>query len=112
MNTELETKTESKFKFDLQTIVDYCSNTLTKATAETFAWIGIVLIHASVIPTMIAVMSGLSDKMPPVDLILLMWAGLAMLFIRATIIKDMLHIVTIGAGFIVHAAFLALIIFK
>ena len=110
MNEEIETK--SKFKFDLQSIIEYCSNTLTKATAETFAWIGIVLIHASLVPTMIAIMSGLSDKMPPVDLILLIWAGLAMLFIRATIIKDMLHIVTIGAGFIVHAAFLALILFK
>ena len=112
MNTEIETKPKFKFKFDLQAVIDCFQNTLTKATAETFAWIGIVLIHASIIPTMIAVMSGLSDKMPPVDLILLMWAGLAMLFVRATIIKDMLHIVTIGAGFIVHAAFLALILFK
>lgn len=103
----------SKFPFiDIQSVVDYCKNTLTKATADTIAWIGVVLIHAAIIPTMIAVMSGLSDKMPPVDLVLLTWAGLAMLFVRATILKDMLHIVTIGAGFIVHAAFMALILFK
>jgi len=57
-------------------------------------------------------MSGLSDKMPPVDLIMFIWAGLSLLFVRAVILKDMLHIVTIGAGFIIHASLLALILFK
>jgi len=97
---------------DVQEIKEYFGNTFAKASADTIAWLGIILIHASTIPTMIAVMSGLSDKMPPVDLVLFMWAGLAMMFIRATILKDILNIVTIGLGFIIHASFLALIIFK
>ena len=96
----------------LQDVIDYCKTTLTVATAETISWIGIVLIHAATIPTMISIMSGLSDKMPPVDLIMFIWAGLSLLFVRAVILKDMLHIVTIGAGFIIHASLLALILFK
>jgi hypothetical protein len=96
----------------LQSFINFCKTTLTVATAETISWIGIVLIHAATVPTMISIMSGLSDKMPPVDFILFVWAGLSLLFVRAIILKDMLHIVTIGAGFIVHATLLALILFK
>ena len=96
----------------LQDVIDYCKTTLTVATAETIAWIGIVLVHAATIPTMISIMSGLSDKMPPVDLILFIWGGLSMLFVRAVILRDILHIVTIGVGFIIHSTLLALILFK
>ena len=96
----------------LQDVIDYCKTTLTVATAETLAWIGIVLVHAATIPTMISIMSGLSDKMPPVDLILFIWGGLSMLFVRAVILRDILHIVTIGLGFIIHSTLLALILFK
>jgi hypothetical protein len=96
----------------LQDVIDYCKTTLTVATAETIAWIGIVLVHAATIPTMISIMSGLSDKMPPVDLILFIWGGLSMLFVRAVILRDILHIVTIGLGFIIHSTLLALILFK
>jgi hypothetical protein len=96
----------------LQDVIDYCKTTLTVATAETIAWIGIVLVHAATIPTMISIMSGLSDKMPPVDLILFIWTGLSMLFVRAVILRDILHIVTIGLGFIIHSTLLALILFK
>jgi hypothetical protein len=98
--------------FSLQSVIDFCRTTLTVATAETISWIGIVLIHAATVPTMISIMSGLSDKMPPVDFVMFIWAGLSLLFVRAIILKDFLHIVTIGAGFIVHASLLALILFK
>ena len=96
----------------LQDVINYCKTTLTVATAETISWIGIVFIHAATIPTMISIMSGLSDKMPPVDLIMFIWVGLTLLFVRAVILRDILHIVTIGVGFIIHAALLALILFK
>jgi hypothetical protein len=41
-----------------------------------------------------------------------MWAGLVLLFGRAVILKDMFNIITIGAGFIVQATIMALILFK
>jgi hypothetical protein len=40
------------------------------------------------------------------------WAGLALLFIKAAVQKDMLNVVTIGFGFIVQAVMMALIFFK
>ena len=57
-------------------------------------------------------MAGLTDRLPGVDLVLLVWAGLTFLFIKAAVQKDMLNIVTIGVGFIVQAVMLALIFFK
>jgi hypothetical protein len=57
-------------------------------------------------------MSGLTDKSPPVDLILLVWGGLGLLFVKAAVQKDMLNVVTIGLGFAVQAVMMALIFFK
>lgn len=97
---------------DIQKIGEFCRTKLTAATAETIAWIAVIVIHAATIPTMLAIMSGLTEKMPPIDLVLFIWTGLSLMFIRATILKDMLNIVTIGFGFIIHATILALILFK
>jgi hypothetical protein len=42
----------------------------------------------------------------------LVWTGLALMFIKAAVQKDMLNIVTIGLGFIIQAVLMALIFFK
>ena len=63
-------------------------------------------------PTFFAVGMGLTDKLPGMDVIILIWAGLTLLFARAVIAKDMLNVATIGFGFIVQSVLLALIFFK
>jgi len=55
---------------------------------------------------------GLSDKLPGVDVILLVWGGLTLLFFRAVIAKDMLNVATIGFGFVLQAVMMSLIFFK
>jgi hypothetical protein len=57
-------------------------------------------------------MAGLTDRLPGVDLVLLVWTGLTLLFIKAAVQKDMLNVVTIGFGFIIQAVMMALIFFK
>ena len=81
-------------------------------SAETAGWIAVVLLHLATIPTMVAILTGLTEKMPPVDMVLFSWLGLFLFFIKATIQKDLLNIVTIGLGFFVQASLLALIVFK
>ena len=81
-------------------------------SAETAGWCAVVLLHLATVPTEIAVLTGLTEKMPPVDLVLFSWAGLFCFFIKAAIQKDFLNIVTIGFGFFCQAAMLALIVFK
>jgi hypothetical protein len=85
---------------------------LVTVSAETLGWIGVILIHLATIPTLLAILTGLTEKTPPVDLVLAMWAGLFMFFIKAAISKDLLNIVTIGLGFVIQATLMALIIFK
>jgi len=75
-------------------------------------WIAVIILHSATIPSLLAVMAGLTDRLPGVDLVLLVWAGLALLFVKASVQKDMLNIVTIGFGFIVQAVLMALIFFK
>lgn len=99
-------------RFNLQNIVEYFKTHVTVATADTITWVAIILIHASIVPTMIGLMAGLSDKTPPIDLVLFIWGGLSLLFIRAAILKDILNIITIGCGFLAHAVMLALVLFK
>lgn len=81
-------------------------------SAETLGWMGNIVFHAATVPTLIALMTGLSDKTPPLDIVLLIWFGLALLFVRAALLKNMLNLITIGFGFVVQAVLMAFIFFK
>ncbi len=83
----------------------------TKATADRFAWISVVVLIGATIPGFIAVMAGATDKMPPLDIILMLWTGLLLYFVKSAILKDMLMVVTIGFGFAIQAVMLGLIYF-
>ncbi len=91
---------------------DFLNNKLKPSTAESIGWIGLVLLLASLIPTFLAVMAGVTDKLPPIDLVLFIWAALVTFFIRAAILKDTVVVLTVGVGFMVNSVFMALILFK
>lgn len=97
---------------DINQFKDWFMKKVSHISAETFGWLSVIVLHAATIPSLMAVMGGLTDKMPAVDLVLLVWAGLTLLFVKAAVQKDMLNVVTIGVGFIVQAVMLALIFFK
>ena len=86
--------------------------TVSHVSAETFGWVANLVLHAATIPSLLAVMSGLTDQNPPVDLVLLVWGGLGLLFVKAAVQRDMLNIITIGLGFVAQAVMMALIFFK
>jgi uncharacterized protein with PQ loop repeat len=98
--------------FDLNLWMQNVKEHAPHVSAETMGWIAVILLHLATIPTELAVLTGLTEKMPPVDMVLFSWAGLFCFFLKATIQKDLLNIVTIGLGFFVQAAMLALIVFK
>ena len=98
--------------FDLNLWVKNVKEHAPHVSAETMGWVAVILLHLATIPTELAVLTGLTEKMPPVDMVLFSWAGLFCFFLKATIQKDLLNIVTIGLGFFVQAAVLALIVFK
>ena len=85
---------------------------LSHVSAEAIGWLAVVFIHCATIPTLLALLTGLSDNTPNLDIVLFMWAGLMLLFGRAVVLKDTLNIITIGVGFMVQAVLLAMILFK
>lgn len=111
MNIE-KFKSEVHNLFDLNLLVKNIKEHAPNISAETMGWIAVILMHIATIPTLLAVLTGLTEKMPPVDLVLFAWTGLFCFFVKATIQKDVLNIVTIGFGFFIQAALLALIVFK
>ena len=85
-------------------IRQFVSDSLAKISADTLGWLSALVLHAATIPTLLALLSGLSDHTPSLDVVLFLWAGLTLLFLRAIVLKDALNIITIGTGFIVQAA--------
>lgn len=83
-----------------------------KTSADTLGWLAILSLHAATVPSLLAVMSGLTDKLPSLDLVLLVWTALVTMFLKAAVQRDMLNLVTIGLGFVIQSTMLALIFFK
>ena len=95
-----------------ETVSKWMQEHLPRLSSETLGWLAAIVFHAATIPTLLALMTGLSDRTPNLDIVLFMWAGLVLLFMRAVVLRDMLNIVTIGVGFIAQAVLMALILFK
>jgi hypothetical protein len=90
----------------------WLNNNLPRVSADTLGWLAVILIHCATIPTLLALLTGLSDNVPNLDIVLFMWAGLVLLFVRSVVLRDTLNIITIGTGFIVQAVIMAMILFK
>jgi len=57
-------------------------------SSETMAWLANIMLHAATIPSLIAVSMSLTDRLPSVDLVLLTWGALSLLFLKAVIVKE------------------------
>lgn len=90
----------------------FVSEHLSKISADTLGWLAAIVIHCSTIPTLLALLTGLSDRTPNLDIVLFMWTGLLLLFGRAVVLKDTLNVITIGIGFMIQAGLMAMILFK
>jgi len=93
-------------------IIDFLNNKLHRISADTLGWMANIALHAATLPSFLALMTGLTDKAPNIDLVLMIWSALCLLFFRAILLKDLLNIATIGVGFMLQAISLVLIYFK
>ena len=104
----------SKIDFDRikHQVAEFFTTHFSKISADTMGWLAAIALHAATVPTLLALLTGLTDSTPSVDVILFLWLGLVLLFGRAIILKDLLNISTIGLGFVIQASLMALILFK
>lgn len=90
----------------------FVENHLGHLSAHTLGWISIVLCHFAAIPTLIAVLLGQSNQLPPVDLMIFIWAALITMFFKALIERNFLYVATICMGFCAQTVIMSLILFK
>ena len=83
-----------------------------KVSAHTLGWLSILLMHFAAIPTLAAVLMNTSDKLPPVDLMIFVWAALTTMFFKSLIERNFLYVATICLGFIAQVVIMGLILFK
>lgn len=95
-----------------ESLNNFFKENLHKISADTLGWLATIVIHCATIPTLLALLTGLSDNVPNLDIVLFAWAGLMLLFGRAVVLKDTLNIITIGLGFMIQAVLMAMILFK
>ena len=109
-----KTMENSKIDFDRikHQVADFFTTHFSKISADTMGWLAAIALHAATVPTLLALLTGLTDSTPSVDVVLFLWLGLVLLFGRAIILKDILNISTIGLGFVIQASLMALILFK
>lgn len=84
--------------------------TKTKKFAEAGGWLGMALIHGATLPVTIGVIMGMSTHLPPLSMVIMVWAGLALFFFRALARFDYLYLVSNGVGFSFQSVLLYLII--
>jgi hypothetical protein len=85
---------------------------LPKISADSMEWLAIIVMHCATIPTMMALMAGLTDRMPSLDMVLFIWAALLLMFVRAILLKNSFNIISNGLGFVSQAVVMAFILFK
>jgi hypothetical protein len=103
---------KNSFNLNRNTINEFLNKYLPKISADTLGWLAVVVLNCATIPTLLALMTGLSDRTPSLDMVLFLWASLVLLFGRAVVLKDTLNIITIGAGFMIQAVLMAMVLFK
>ena len=95
-----------------EAIITFIREHLGNISAHTLGWLTIIMLHLSSVPTLLAVLTNQSDKMPPVDIMLFVWGGLIAVFFKSLIERNFLYIATICLGFCAQTVIMSLILFK
>lgn len=76
-------------------------------------WAGVILLQGATLPSMIDRIFGNGEAaaMPPLSMVLMVWAGLGLYLVRACRQGDVVYIVSNGIGLALNTVLMALIIF-
>jgi len=76
-------------------------------------WLGVILLQGATLPSMIDRIFGNGEAatMPPLSMVLMVWAGLGLYLARAIRQKDVVYCVSNGIGLALNTVLMALIIF-
>ena len=97
--------------FEMIKIIEWY-NWVVRQFGEICGWIGLILIHGSTVPVTYLAIQGEPTVLPPLSMVVLIWSGLLLFFIRSAIMKDKLYMLSNGIGFFFQSIMLAFLVFK
>ena len=100
-----------KMKFELIKMTEWY-NWIVRQFGEICGWIGLILIHGSTVPVTYLAIKGEAVLLPPLSMVILIWSGLLLFFIRSAIMKDKLYMISNGIGFFMQSVMLAMLVLK
>ena len=83
-----------------------------QVSIDGIGWTGLIALHAATIPSLFGLMTGLTDNTPPIDMVIILWAAMALFYIKAILEKNIVSLIIIGLGFIMQSILMALVFFK
>lgn len=83
-----------------------------QVSIDGIGWTGLIALHAVTVPSMFGLMTGLTDNTPPIDMVIILWAAMALFYIKAILERNVVSLVIIGMGFIMQSILMALVFFK
>lgn len=83
-----------------------------QVSIDGIGWTGLIALHAVTIPSLFGLMTGLTDNTPPIDMVIILWAAMALFYIKAILEKNVISLIIIGLGFIMQSILMALVFFK
>jgi hypothetical protein len=95
-----------------QRFIDREFSPTVRRNAEIGGYAGMAAIHGATLPVSIGVILGLTDHLPPLSMVLLVWIGLILFFIRALVRFDWLYLISNGIGLIANSVLLVLIAYS
>jgi len=90
----------------------FITEKLSHLSSEGVGWLGLMMVHCATVPSLLALIFGISNTLPSLDVVFFIWTGLLLFFVKSLIKRDMLNIITNGLGFFVQAVLLGMVVFK
>ena len=75
-------------------------------------WVGMLLVQCASFPSLYKLVVLGEADLPPLSMVLMLQAGLALYFVRAYLQRDHVYLVSNGLGFAIQTLLFCLIIFR
>ena len=79
---------------------------------NTLNWCSIILAQCVFVPTLLALLTNITDYTPPIDIVLLVQSLCLLSFLRSVVIKDNVAVVLHSLGWFAQVVLFSLIMFK
>lgn len=95
-----------------EVLLELIEKSFKDVSASTLSWLSIIAGHCVFIPSMLAILTAITDKTPSIDIVILVQAFLVLSFIRTVVVKDTVGTVIHALGWFTNMMLLALVLFK